>query len=522
MQRMTSLEGFESMARRSPAAPAIVTLDGRAFTYEDLADRSAALASVLDARISGERCAVLARNDVAVIDAMLAAMRRRRANVQLSTRGAPDELATSMETAGAAGLIFDDALAEPAADVIDRVSPELILTIGDDTDAESYAGVLADADPAGTLDSSATNPPESAVFFTSGTTNTPKGILVDQEQAWLAAIQPALEMSLDASDRALVCTPWYHMVTTEAWILPHLLVGATLVVQPAFDPEESLRAIEDHAVTGLLAVPTQLEALLEAQETVGADLDSLAYIRTGGAIVPERLIDAVRETFDAAVFNTYGLTEGVGNLTFAYPDDQDDHPGTIGKASYLWDIRVVEPVDPPAKPDPTATVAAGELGEVLGRSLQMTDGYLDRPAATEALFIDDPGAGDDATPWLRTGDIARIDEDGYLVIVDRVDNMIISGGENIYPEEVQRSIEDHPGVREAGVVGLPDDTWGQRVAAAVVASDDLTEADLEAHCKAHEGLAAFKRPRQYTFVDGLPRSATGTLLRGEVLEMFAD
>jgi len=535
MKRLTSLEGFESTVRRYPERVAVVAEDGREVSYRDLADRSAALAAALEARIPGERCAVLAQNHLEVVEAMLAAMRRGRANVQLSNRGAVDELAAAVETTGAAGLIYDSALAETAAALAERCGLETTLGIGGAGDGEPYDDALAAADPTAAPSTPATDPPESATFFTSGTTSAPKGILVNQDQAWLAAVQPALEMSLAARDRALVCTPWYHMVTSEAWIVPHLLVGATLVMQPAFDPVETLEAIEAHGITGLLAVPTQLEALLGAQADVSADLDSLRFIRTGGAIVSEDLIERCRATFDSAeLFNTYGLTEGVGNLTFAYPEEQDDHPGTIGKESFLWEVRVVESADPPEKPDPEALVEPGHLGELIGRSLQMTTGYLDRPEATEALFIDDPtgtgeaaveGVGDSLVApghWLRTGDVARVDEDRYPIIVDRVDNMIVSGGENIYPEEVQRALEAHPGVRAAGVVGIPDETWGRLVVAAVVADDGVTEADLEAHCKAGDRLAKFKRPRRYVFVDELPRSATGTLVRGEVVALFGE
>ncbi|MFB6352798.1 MAG: class I adenylate-forming enzyme family protein [Halobacteriales archaeon] len=516
MRQLTLLEGFESTVRRYPDRTAVVTPEGRSVTYDELSTRSAALAAALEARIPGERCAVLSRNRLAVVEAMLAAARRGRANVQLATRGAVGELESSMAAADAAGLIYEAALSDTAGELVDRTAPELTLGIDGAGADESYEDALAAAEPGDAPDAPATDPPESATFFTSGTTSAPKGILVDQEQAWLAAMQPALEMSLQASDRALVCGPWYHMVTSEAWMLPHLMVGATLVVQPEFDPEASLRALDDYDITGLLAVPTQLEALLEAQEDHWVDLGSLDYIRTGGAIVPESLIDRCRETFDAAIYNTYGLTEGVGNLTFAYPEEQADHPGTIGKSSFLWELRVVEAADPPAKPDPTATVTPGELGEIIGRSLQMTDGYLDRPEATEALFIDDPAGGD---AWLRTGDVARVDEDRYPVIVDRIDNMIVSGGENVYPAEVERALEGHPGVREAAVVGVPDETWGEMVAAAVVAADGTAE-ELEAYCVDHDELADFKRPRQYRFVDELPRTATGTLQRGEVLEWF--
>jgi fatty-acyl-CoA synthase len=523
MQRLTSLAGLTSAVRRYSDRVAVVTPDGQRVTYAELSERSERLAVALETRIPGERSAVLARNRLAVIDTMFAAMRRGRANIQLSTRGAAEELASSMSTAEGSGLIYDAALANSAHTILDRVDPQCTLAIDGDGAGEPYEAVLESADPAGAPEQPAHDPPESAVFFTSGTTSAPKGILVDQEQAWIAAAQPVMEMGLAAADRALVCTPWYHMVTSEAWILPHLLSGATLVLLPSFEPEATLRAIEDHDISGLLAVPTQLEVLVETQADLEVDLSALEYIRTGGAILTDRLVEQVDETFAADLYNTYGLTEGVGNLTFADPTDQETHPGTIGKASHLWEVRVVETADPPAKPDPTARVDPGELGEVLGRSLQMTDGCLDRPEATEALFVEDPTAdGPGRTEWLRTGDVARLEPGGYPIIIDRIDNMIVSGGENIYPEEVQQALEEHDAVREAGVVGLPDGRWGERVAAAVVVETEATAEDLEVHCRAHEGLADFKRPRQYQFVDELPRSPTGTLRREEVRELFEE
>jgi fatty-acyl-CoA synthase len=325
-------------------------------------------------------------------------------------------------------------------------------------------------------------------------------------------------MSLTASDRALVCTPWYHGVTCFTWVFAHLLVGATLVLQRSFEPGESLELMDDHEITGLLAVPTQLDALLEAQDDIGADLSALSYIRTGGAVVPDSLIREVRERFTEGVFNTYGQTEAVINLSFAYPEEQDDHPGTIGNGTFTWDLQVVEAAEPSETPDPEAEVAPGEAGEILAQGPMMIDGYVGRPDASAEIFVED----DRGDRWLRTGDVASVDEEGYLVVIDRVDNMIVSGGENVYPEEVQRALRDHPGVTDAGVIGLPDERWGEMVAAAVVVEGGVTEADLDEHCRAHDTLPDFKRPRRYVFVDDLPRTATGTLVRGEVEELFEE
>ncbi|HKJ59272.1 MAG TPA: AMP-binding protein, partial [Halobacteriales archaeon] len=356
MRRLTYLEGFRSAVRRYPESVAVVAADGREVTYAELYERTDALAAALDDRLGAGRCAGLAENRLATVELMLASIKRGRASVQLPTRGAVGELVGMADTAEARGLLYDEATAEKAAELVERVGFDALVGVGDAADAldgaEAYEDVVAGADPADAPDEPATDPGEYAVHFTSGTTGDPKAVLSDQEQTWLAANQPALEMSLTASDRALVCTPWYHGVTCFTWVLAHLLVGGRLVLQRSFEPPESLRLMEEHSITGLLAVPTQLEALLRAQDEAGADLSALSYVRTGGAVVPESLIERVRERFTEGVFNTYGQTEAVINLSFAYPHEQDDHPGSIGKGTFCWELRAVEPADPPAKPDP--------------------------------------------------------------------------------------------------------------------------------------------------------------------------
>lgn len=521
MHGMTYLEGFQSMVRRYPRKTAVVTHTEQEISYRELDRRSDTLAAALADELGDGRCAVLSENRLAVIESMFAAMKRGRANVQLFDRSATGELVSMMESSEARGLIFDAPHAERAMELKERSGMETAIGIGDaletvsageECGVVSYEAVIAgtDSEPP----EPATDPPEATVFFTSGTSSTPKAVLADGRRKWFAANQPAQEMSLTASDRAIVCTPWYHQVTDHTWIMAHLLVGATIVLQRSFEPEAVLRGIAEHDITGLLAVPTQLSDLLSANEGIEVDLGTLSYIRTGGAIVPEELIKSVREAFTERVFNTYGLTEGIANLSFAYPQEQRDHPGTIGKASYLWDLRVVEPAEPPAKPDPENTVAPGEIGEIIGKCPHMTDGYLDRPSLEDALFVDG---------WLRTGDVASIDEDGYLVITDRIDNMIVCGGENIYPTEVQRALQAHCGVQDAAVVGLDDDRWGQLVAAVCVVASDIAQDDLEHHCTEHDSLSDYKRPRQYILLSGeeaLPRTATGTLQRAKIKEMF--
>jgi len=505
-------EAFERTVRCYPEKAAVLTDDGREFTYAELDRRSSQLANALESRIGSARCAVLALNGPAAIESMLAGNKRGSGTVQLSFRAGASELVSMAETAGARGLVFDDANAEAALEMLDRGSFEAAIHAGtediDHEDVESYETVLADA--ATELPDDLPASDECAVLYTSGTTSTPKAVSFDQEQLWYGAIQAVMEHGIDETDTALCTTPWYHMVTTDAWLYPHFVAGATVVLHSAFDPAEALELVEAHDVTGVLAVPTQLSALNDVQREADYDIDSLSYIRTGGAIVTEELVEETAEQLTDRMWNTYGMTEAGPDLTFAHPDAQKERPGTIGKEAFTWELRVVEEAPLVEDPDPEATVDAGEQGEIIARGPGMSDGYIDNDEAEAKTYVDG---------WLRTRDVARVDEDGYLYIVDRVDNMIVSGGENVYPAEVERILERHPDIEEACVFGLDDDHWGQVVTAVVVSHADLTDDDVTAHCKASEELADFKRPRQCVVrEDPLPRTDTGTLIRQELVD----
>jgi fatty-acyl-CoA synthase len=503
-------DAFARTVRVHGSDTAVVTDDGRAFTYEAFDRRSGRLANALTARVGDAPVAVLAANGPPAVEAMVAGHKRGTPTVQLPFRAAPGELVTMAETAGAAALVFDDANAGTAAAMLDRARFETAIHAGesapDDPDVDPYEDVLADA-PAVVPEPPASGA-KTSVFYTSGTTSVPKAVAFDGHQLWLGAYQGVMEHGIDRTDVAVVTTPWYHMVTSDAWLYPHWLAGATTVLHAAFDPDEVLELVAEHDATGLLAVPTQLEALAAAQAEGGYDTGSLRYVRTAGAVLSEELVRKTTDRLCEDLYNTYGMTEGGPNLTFAHPSVQRDRPGTVGKESFAWEVRVVESVPVEEQPDPEATVDAGERGEVIARGPGVPDGYVDNPAAEARSFFDE---------WLRTRDVARVDDEGYLYVVDRVDNMFTSGGENIYPGEIERVLESHPAVEEAVVVGVDDDYWGKRVAAVVVAGAALDPDDLDAFCRDHERLADYKRPRAYAIrTEPLPRTDTGTVEREAV------
>ncbi|GAD53839.1 long-chain-fatty-acid--CoA ligase [Halarchaeum acidiphilum MH1-52-1] len=511
---MNYLDGFERTVRCDGGDTAVVTADGAERTYDELDRESTAFANAVHERIPDARCGTLARNGVETIASMIAGQKRGRGTVQLPFRAGADELVRMLDDADADGILFDDANADLALDVVERAGLEFAVHAGDasldDGRAVSYEEFVADAPADAVVERADTD--EYGVFYTSGTTSRPKAVRFDQESMWLGATQVVMEMSIEPSDVALVTTPWYHMVTSDAWILPHLLTGATLVLQPTFEPDEALELVAAHDVTGMLAVPTQLDVLAERQAELDLDVETLDYIRTGGAVVSASLVERAAEHLTETVYNSYGMTEGGPNLAYAHPEVQDEHTGSVGRESYAWELRVVDSVPPDEDPNPDAIVGPGGTGEILARCEGMCDGYLNDPEAEDDLFVDG---------WLRTHDVADVDEGGYLYIVDRVDNMILSGGENVYPQEVEQVLLEHGSVNDVGVVGLDDDHWGEVVAAVVSANDDVAADDLDQFCVAHRSLANFKRPRQYVVTtDDLPRTDTGTLERATVKERF--
>ena len=511
-------DAIDRTVRCYPETTALVADDGRSFTYAELDERATRLANAVSERVGTDRCAVLSVNTVAAIESMIAGNKRGVATVQLSYRATVEELASMADTADATAVVFDDANADTALELLNRDIFETAIHAGkrefDRDDVESHEAVLDDADP--TLHPTLPAGDECAVLYTSGTTSVPKAVSFDQEQLWYGAIQGIMEHGIDETDTALCTSPWYHMVTADAWLYPHLVAGATVVLHSTFDPEEALDLINEYDVTGLLGVPTQLTSLNDVQRGMEAPYDtgSLEYIRTGGAIVTENLVEQTHEHLCEAVYNTYGMTEAGPDLTFAHPTAQEEHPGTIGKESFSWELRVVESPGLSKNPNPEATVEPGERGEIIARGPGMSTGYIDNDEAGEKSYFDG---------WLRTRDVAEVDEDGYLYIVDRVDNMIVSGGENIYPAAVERVLGNHPGVAEACVFGRDNEEWGQIVTAVVVAEDgaELTDDDLDDYCCQHDGLADFKRPRAYAITDEpLPRSDTGTILREQLVQEY--
>ena len=339
----------------------------------------------------------------------------------------------------------------------------------------------------------------------------PKGVSLSGIVDVLSAHDVIMHFPLSPEDRTLNMTPWFHRGGLySGGPNPVLYCGAEAVALRQFDPATVLDWVQEHGLTFLIGAPTSLAMLTAEQTARPRDLSTLNGIVTMGAPLDREACLRYQQTLTPRIFNGYGTTEAFWN-TFLRPSDLPGHAGSAGRACTDDDVAVVRIYeDRHADPSDHAAKDGSEVGEVAVRSVKSGYAYVNQPGEQAARFRDG---------WLYIGDLATWDEDEYVTIVGRKDDMIISGGENIHPTQVEAVLAEHPAIADAAVVGLPDERWGELVVAYVVAADDtLDAAACEAHCNGHPMLAAYKRPRAYRFVPELPMTATGKKLHYQLRE----
>lgn len=324
------------------------------------------------------------------------------------------------------------------------------------------------------------------------------------------AMNCVMEYSLQPSDRALHIAPLYHVGGMQAYFIPHLLVGGTNVVIGRYDTERTLAAIAKERITTLFAVPTQIQEMLFHPGFRDHDVSSLRLITTGGAAISSVTMERVIAEFCPGIFNGYGMTEASLCLILR-PEDAMRKLGSCGKPSLITECRIVADA-PQREAGPEDLVRQGEIGQLLVRGPQAMSAYWNKPIESQKKI---------RSGWVHTGDLFSQDNDGFYYFHGRADDMIVSGGENIYPREVEEILYRCPGVQEASVVGLSDTKWGQIVAACIVRADPaLTEEVLEAHFRASTDLASYKRPKRYEFLDILPTNPSGKVLKRELIARY--
>lgn len=471
---------------RARATPGRLALrqDGVSWDYAALARLVEQLAGGLAAAgvQPGDRVAALLPNGVLYAALVHALMRLGAVLVPLNIRLAAGELAWQLEKAGATLLLHSRETAGLAAEVAGQTA----------ITARVIAKLPAcqSAPPAPPVDLDAVQ----AIVFTSGTTGQPKGAMLTYGNHFWSATASAYHLGVLPDDRWLSILPLYH-VGGLAVLFRSCLYGAAAVLQEGFDLDAVNRSLNEEAITLVSLVPTMLYRLLPAR---AGWPERLRLVLLGGAAASPELV-AQAAAAGVPVATTYGLTEAASQVATMLPEEVRRKPGSVGRPLLFTEVRVVD--------DSGAPVPAGEVGEVVVRGPAVMAGYYGEPEAT---------AGALRNGWLHTGDVGYLDDDGDLWLVQRRSDIIVSGGENVYPAEVEAVLRAHPAVAAAAVVGLPDAEWGQQVAALVVPGEGQTVSAEALRRFARERLAGYKLPRRITFVEELPQTASGKVARAAV------
>ena len=484
-------------ARRFGAATMVVEGEQR-FTYDQVFARADALSGALDIA-PGERVAIAMRNRSAWLIGFLAIIRVGGVAVLVNSRGAPEELRAAIEECAPALVLADP---ERAGLIDDSGYPGRVLS------AESFP----EAGEAPLPHRAAPDDP-AAILFTSGTTGRVKGAVLTHRNlvhslmsvqlsglmvlhgiAAQYGVDPQAIIVQAPQPATLLVYPLFHISGLAAGFLSPMLSGGKIVIMRRWDADEALRLIAAERITMLSAVPTMLWDLINRSSLEGADLSSLSNVASGGQALPVNLLEAVRRACPAAMMGTgYGMTETAGSVAMAVGADFVRKPSATGRVLELAEVRILDPHG--------GALPSGATGEIAVRSPMVMTGYWDRPEETAAVLSPDG--------WLRTGDIGNVDDEGYLFIVDRKKDMVISGGENIYCAEVERVMGELPGVAECAAFGIPDERLGELLVAVAV-GEALEEPAIIATVA--ERLARYKAPARVAILNHpLPRNAVGKI-----------
>jgi fatty-acyl-CoA synthase len=493
---------------RSPGVTAVICGDVT-MTYRELADAVDKTAGALaELRIGrGDRVAMLGENSPEFIQVMFACFQLGAVFVPINTRLAPPEMQHVITDAAAAVLFHDAELTERAEAALALVAGKggkrpAVLGIGAVGRGEQaeFEAALAAAAPRERIEPVELDEP-AAIIYTSGTTGTAKGAVLSHRNLTWVAINTVIDYDVVSTDVALMISPLFHVASLGMGALPCLLKGATLVVERRFDPARALALIEKHRVTMMSGVPTTYQLLADHPDWATTDLSSLHKLTCGGSAAAPRIIAAYEER-GLRFSQGYGMTETSPGATSLSASMTLEKAGSVGLPHFYTHVRIVREDGEPA--------AIGEVGEIQISGPNVFGGYLGLDEATRSAFTSDG--------WYRSGDLGYLDEDGYLFIAGRLKDMIISGGENIYPVEVEARIATLGAVTGVAVIGQPDPDWGEVPVAVLTLADGHTM-DLEALRSALDGVVArYKLPKRVIVVDELPRTASGKVRKFELRE----
>jgi 2-furoate---CoA ligase len=504
---------FRQSVARTPERAAVVDLGtGQETSYRELRDRAYALANELRRRgvDTGDRVAICMANRPEHVVTFLATQFAGAVATPFNFRVAADGVEYHVDDSDPELLVFDEVSRDAVSGASESLSVESFY-VGED--CPSFA------EPFDELRGGSTERPDvsvgyedpSVMLYSSGTTGDPKGIPLTHEATSSRLLLNSLGQRYYLEETMIGVMPLYHTVGLHGILCGLLGMSGTYLSMPQFDPETCVEAIAEWSVTALHEAPTIFSKLLATDALDDTDVSSVRAVGYSGAPMSQSVFEETLTAFDPDhIANLYGTTEAYGTLAYLDLHEIRD-PTVTGPANVFFETRIVEV----GKADPSAEVDAGVEGELVVNtdSPVSFEGYWEKPAATEQAIHDG---------WFFTGDVAKRTEEGYIVITGRVGDMIISGGENIHPAEVEDVTAGHPAVADVGIIGVEDEEWGEIVKGYVVADGDLSAAELDQWLQDNDSLAAYKRPREYEFVDEIPRNPSGKIRRYKLRDAESD
>lgn len=498
---------------------ALVYEDGHSFTFLEQTRRAAALATRLDdlGVGPGSRLAVLAPTCAELLDWIAVAAFTGRVIIPLNWRLSAREIRMVLEDANPQVFACHAAFAEVGQEAA-KVLPGHVPQVGIgaewgnlDVSHEDIVGSPLDSvDWSRFWHQNAAVQPDDPflIIYTSGTTGRPKGVVLDQGGQAANSMTVIIEMALQDTDSLINCLPLFHIGATSL-IINFLMRGCTNYLMPRFDADIWLETVQNHRVTCAVLVPTLVTRILNRLEEKEYDLSSLRTLYYSGAPMPEQEIKRALEKLGPCLYQAYGCTEAGPSITALHKEDHKLEGPEVHRLRSCG--RPVADVAVDICDDNGVPVPPGEVGLVWVNSRAVMKEYLGQPEITAETLVNG---------WLKTGDLARRDEDGYVYLVGRQKDLIITGGENVYPGEVEACLREHPDVEDAAVVGLPDPEWGERVAALVVPKPGsaLTPDDVSEFCR--KQIAGYKRPRVIAIAQELPRNTLGKVDKAKVRELL--
>jgi len=499
-------------AHLNPDREAYVESDGsRRYTFKELNERSNRLANALKAKglRKGDRVGLLLMNSVEFMESFFAIGKVGGVVVPLNWRLVADELEFILKDSGVKTLIFDNDFAATVADLESR---------GDKTDINQWLHVLggasddacqpfATAYDAYCAASSVAEPECGAedddmlyIMYTSGTTGLPKGVVHTHTTAMWGVFTIHATADYQAGERYIACLPMFHVGALTPLTI-NAYHGATTYVMRSFDPVAAWECVQREKITSGLMVPAMLNFMVQVPNFENYDWSSVRSFMTGAAPVPVALTQRYQE-MGIDITQVYGLTETCGPACLMDTENAVRKPESCGKPFFFTEVMVAD--------EHGNELPIGEAGEMLVRGKHIMREYWNRPDASAETLVNG---------WLRTGDVGVMDDEGFFAIQDRIKDMIISGGENVYPAEIEGVLQSHPGISEAGVIGQTSEKWGESPLAVVVKNDDaLTGEEILAFCQGK--LAKFKQPKAVEFIDVIPRNPSGKILKRVLREQF--